>query len=70
MVVAVVVAISVLGVHLSMLVASYLYKVVPVHDWPYLVFQSVLLLDLLAWSCDDTLILNFLTRSLRTIVQQ
>lgn len=68
--VAIVVTVAILCVHLCMLVTRDLDQVVPVHDGPHLVLQSVLLLNLLTRGCYHTLVLDFLTSALGAVIKQ
>ena len=68
-VVAVVVAVAILGVHLGMLISCNLYEVVPVHDRPHFEFKAILLLNLFVGRRDNALVLHLLAGSLCAVVQ-
>jgi len=68
--VAVVVAVAVFGVHLGMLVPGDLDQVVPVHNRANLVLETVLLLDFLVRCRHDALVFHLLAGSLRAVVKE
>ena len=68
--VAVVVAVSVLGIDLGVLISCNFDEIVPVHDWPYLVLQPICFFDLLVGRNYYTLVFHFLARPLRAVVKQ
>ena len=69
-VVAVVVAVAILGVHLGMLISCNLYEVVPVHDRPHFKFKAILLLNLFVGRRDYALVLHLLAGPLCAVVQK
>ena len=68
-VVAVVVAVAIFGIHLGMLISCNLDEVVPVHNRPHFEFKAILLLNLFVGRRDHALVLHLLAGSLCTVVQ-
>lgn len=70
LVVAVVVAVAILGIDLGVLISCNFDEIVPVHDWPYLVLEPICLFDLLVGCNHHALVFHFLARPLSAVVKQ